>query len=215
MDNNLDARIAQWEKMTAEAPDGMSWFSLGNAYRDANRLEDSAKALQKAIEFDAGLSRAYQLLGQVLIQLSRASEAGRVLTQGYRVAAQRGDVMPQRAMESLLQKLNLPVPEVAKPQPAAMSAAQAGGNTVIDRRTGKPGTKMPDPPMRGKLGKFIFDHYSQETWREWIGMGTKVINEFRLDFSNDEHQKVYEHHMLEWLGISMEEVEEYAKQNAK
>ncbi len=64
--------------------------------------------------------------------------------------------------------------------------------------------------MRGALGKFIYEHYSQETWREWIAMGTKVINELHLDFSNVEHQKVYEQHMMEWLGISAEEIEQYA-----
>jgi Fe-S cluster biosynthesis and repair protein YggX len=37
-------------------------------------------------------------------------------------------------------------------------------------------------------------------------MGTKVINELRLDFSNQEHQVVYEQHMMEWLGISDEDV---------
>ena len=71
---------------------------------------------------------------------------------------------------------------------------------------------MPDPPMRGPVGKFIFAHYSQETWREWIGQGTKVINELRLDFSRPDHQKVYEQHMVEWLGIDMAEVEAFAKQ---
>jgi Fe-S cluster biosynthesis and repair protein YggX len=64
--------------------------------------------------------------------------------------------------------------------------------------------------MRGPLGKFIYDHYSMETWREWIKMGTKVINELRLDFSNDAHGKMYEQHMMEWLGITPEDVAEHA-----
>src|SRR5205085_3616914 len=49
MDSNQ--RIAQWEKMTqADPTNSMGWFSLGSAYRDANRLDDSAKALSKAVE---------------------------------------------------------------------------------------------------------------------------------------------------------------------
>ena len=103
--------------------------------------------------------------------------------------------------------LGLPVPQVeALPQ----AAAPAGADTIIDRRTGQAGTRLPDPPMRGPLGRYIYDHFSQETWRLWIGQGTKVINELRLDFSNTEHQKVYDTQMMEWLGISQEEVDAYA-----
>ncbi|MEE9212382.1 MAG: Fe(2+)-trafficking protein [Phycisphaeraceae bacterium] len=207
MDTN--DRIAQWEKMTQEAPDGMAWFSLGNAYKEADRLEDAAAALHKAVEMDPGLSRAYQVLGQALIALDKADEAGEILARGYSVAAERGDVMPQKAMGSLLEKLGKPVPQTQ----TATSQVELGGDQIIDRRTGRPGTRLPDPPMRGPLGKFIFDHYSQETWREWIGMGTKVINELRLDFSNAEHQKVYEQHMMEWLGVSEEEAAAYAEQS--
>ncbi len=207
MDTN--DRIAQWEKMTQEAPDGMAWFSLGNAYKEADRLEDAAAALHKAVEMDPGLSRAYQVLGQVLIALDKADEAGEILARGYSIAAERGDVMPQKAMGSLLEKLGKPVPQTQ----TATSQVELGGDQIIDRRSGRPGTRLPDPPMRGPLGKFIFDHYSQETWREWIGMGTKVINELRLDFSNAEHQKVYEQHMMEWLGVSEEEAAAHAEQS--
>jgi len=41
-------------------------------------------------------------------------------------------------------------------------------------------------------------------------MGTKVINELRLDFSNDQHQDVYEQYMIEWLQVTREEIDEYA-----
>ncbi|MEX0776795.1 MAG: Fe(2+)-trafficking protein [Phycisphaeraceae bacterium] len=209
---DIEQRIEQWEKMTREAPDDMAWFSLGNAYRDAGRLEEAAEALSKAIAQNAGMSRAYQLRAQVLMQLDRNDEAGAVLTTGYTVAVEKGDVMPQRAMESLLQKLGQPVPEVAK---KVVPPQVAAGDAVMDRKTGQPGTKLPDPPMRGPLGKFIYDHYSQQTWREWIGQGTKVINELRLDFSNQGHQKIYEQHMMEWLGITDEDVAAYAKEQGE
>jgi Fe-S cluster biosynthesis and repair protein YggX len=208
MDTNQ--RIMQWEKMTQADPENsMGWFSLGNAYKDAQRPEDAAAAFKYAIDLDAGLSRAYQLLGQVLIQLGRNEEAGKILADGYRTAAQRGDVMPQRAMGSLLEKLGKPVPAVETQ--AAPAVALDDKNAIIDRRTGKPGQRLPDPPMRGAVGQLIYENFSQETWREWIGMGTKVINELRLDFSNLEHQRVYEQHMLEWLGITPEEIQQYAQ----
>ena len=71
---------------------------------------------------------------------------------------------------------------------------------------------MPDPPLKGPLGEFIYDHFTAETWREWIGMGTKVINELKLDFSNREHQDVYEQQMMEWLGISPEDIKKSAEE---
>jgi Fe-S cluster biosynthesis and repair protein YggX len=207
MDNN--DRIVQWEKMTQADPDNaMGWFSLGNAYKDAHRAEDAAKALNQAVKLDEGLSRGYQLLGQVLIELKRTSEAAAVLTRGYQTAAERGDVMPQKAMGSLLEKIGQPVPKVAVPKTPQADANDP--NTIVDRKTGQPGHRLPDPPMRGPIGKIIFENYSQETWREWIGMGTKVINELRLDFSNPDHQHTYEQHMLEWLSISPEEIQAYA-----
>jgi Fe-S cluster biosynthesis and repair protein YggX len=206
---DVQNRIAQWEKMAKEAPDDMAWFSLGNAYRDAHRLEDAQAALAKAIEFNPGMSRAYQLRAQVLIELNRNDEAGDLLAKGYVTATQKGDTMPQRAMESLLQKLGRPVPQVQVVR-EAVAAVPTGANTVLDRKTGQAGTRMPDPPMRGPLGRYIFEHYSQETWREWIKMGTKVINELRLDFSNPGHAKIYDQHMMEWLGITEEDLTEFA-----
>lgn len=213
MSTTTEERIAQWEQMAREAPDDMAFFSLGNAYKDAERLEDAQGAFAKAIELNPGMSRAYQLRGQVLIKLGRDGEAGPVLTEGYKVAAERGDVMPQKAIGSLLEKVGLPLPKV---QDAAEKKKQveASGDTVLDRRTGQPQNRLADPPMRGPVGKFIYDHFGQQTWNEWIGQGTKVINELRLDFSNDTHQDVYEQHMLEWLQVTREEIDQYAKQNA-
>ena len=205
----LNQRIAQWENMTQEDPaNAMGWFSLGGAYREAERSEDAARCLRKALEIDDGLSRAYQLLAQVLIKENAEDEATDVLTKGYTVAAERGDVMPMRAMGSLLEKLNKPVPSVGAPAPE--EPVDLGDDAVLDRRTGKPGQRLPDPPMRGPVGKFIYDHYSVPTWQDWIGQGTKVINELRLDFSRLDHQNMYDIHMMEWLGFTREEVDEYA-----
>lgn len=214
MSTTTEERIAQWEQMAREAPDDMAYFSLANAYKDADRPEDAQGAFAKAIEMNPGMSRAYQLRGQILIQLGKEAEAGPILTEGYKVAAERGDVMPQKAIGSLLEKIGQPIPQV---QDAAerKKEVEATGDTVLDRRTGKPQTRLPDPPMRGPVGRFIYDHFGQDTWREWIGQGTKVINELRLDFSNDQSQDIYDQYMLEWLQVTREEIDEYAKQAEK
>jgi Fe-S cluster biosynthesis and repair protein YggX len=204
--DTLNQRIEQWEKMAHEDPDNaMGWFSLGNAYKEAERDEEAGRALRKAIELDPAYSRAYQILGQVLIRQQAEPQAIEVLTQGYTVAAEHGDVMPQRAMESLLEKVGAPVPQVETKQAAPVPA---GGDQIMDRRTGKPGTKLTGPPFKGPVGQFIADHYSAETWNEWIAQGTKVINELRLDFSRLDHQNMYDQYMMEWLGFTEAEATE-------
>ena len=205
-----DQRIAQWEQMAREVPDDMAFFSLGNAYKDAERYDDAEAAFAKALQMNQSMSRAYQLRGQVLIKLGREQEAGELLTEGYKVAAGRGDVMPQKAIGSLLEKLGRPRPDVPieKPQPV-----EAHGDMVHDRRTDQPQRRLDGPPMRGPLGKFIYDHFGQDTWQQWIGQGTKVINELRLDFSELQHQDLYDQNMIEWLGVTQEQVDQYAAQS--
>ena len=233
---SLQQRIEQWEKMTREdESNAMGWFSLGSAYREAGDDERAAGALRKAIELDEGFSRAYQLLAQVLIQQQAAEQATAVLTKGYQVAAKRGDVMPMKAMGSLLKKLGAPVPQVKAPassqptatktsgqnepghdgdwnhgtpsQSASTKTSGGGGEGQIrDRRTGEMGTRMTKSPFRGPVGRFIADNYSQETWQAWISQGTKVINELHLDFSHIDHQKIYDQYMMEWLGFTEDEV---------
>ncbi|MEM9415377.1 MAG: Fe(2+)-trafficking protein [Planctomycetota bacterium] len=209
MSNNLEERIAQWEQMCREAPDDMSFLSLGNVYKEADRTEDAAEAFAKAIEHNPQMSRAYHARGQALIKLGREEEAGPLLLTGYEVAAELGEVMPQKSMAALIQKLGLELPEV-EDYNARKQEVEASGDQVLDKRTGQPQNKLPDPPMRGPVGAYIYAHFGQDTWKEWIGMGTKVINELRLDFSNPAHQDVYEQHMLEWLGVTKEEVEGFA-----
>ncbi|MEM7577903.1 MAG: Fe(2+)-trafficking protein, partial [Planctomycetota bacterium] len=195
--SSIDERITQWEKMTREAPDDMAFFSLGSAYREAERFAEAAKAFEQAIEHNAGMSRAYQYLGEAHLKLGNKELAGPTLTKGYAVSAERGDVMPQRSIEAMLGKLGLPLPEVedAEAKRAAVES-ESSGRMVLDKRAGVPQPKLDGPPMRGPVGRYIFAHFGQITWSQWIGQGTKVINELRLDFSKPEHQDLYEEQML-------------------
>ena len=192
--------------MAREAPDDMAFFSLGSAYREAGRLEEAEQALAKALEYNPEMSRAYQLRGQVLMKLGRTDEATPLLQTGYETAAKRGDVMPQKAIGALLEKVGADIPDVQDAEQRKQEV-EAAGDTVLDRRTGQPQARLEDPPIRGPLGRFIYDHFGQDTWRAWIHQGTKVINELRLDFSDPEHQKIYDQHMMEWLQITQDEVD--------
>ncbi len=219
----ITQRIAQFEAMVrpgADPDNDMAWFSLGNAYRDAGRHADAARAYTRSYELNAAMSKAYQLAGQSLIDAGDPKSAARVLTQGYGIAADRGDRMPMKAIGELLATLGEPIPEI-KPQvkpsigPGTGIGAAGAGNArgaagaelagaFICRKTGRPGTRMARPPFRGAVGQWIGDNISMETWTAWIAQGTKVINELRLDLSRDDDAANYDKHMREYLGIDDE-----------
>lgn len=204
---DLDERIRRFEALVAEEPDNdMAVFSLAGAYNQAGRYGDAAETYKKAIAVNPGLSKAYQLAGAALMADQREGEAVEVLTEGFKVAAERGDRMPQQAMGDLLDKLGAPQPVVAKPEASGASAAPPG--SFVCGVTGKPGTKMPKPPFRGPIGAWIQERASKETFDEWIGLGTKIINELKLDLSKDEHDAVYDYAMRGYLGLEDAKYEE-------
>ena len=197
---DINARIAQFENMVqpgADPDNDMAWFSLGKAYADASRHADAANAYLRCTVLNKDMSKAYQLAGQAFIAANQNAQAIEVLTEGYKVAAARGDFMPKKAMGEMLEKLGAPLPAVA----AADTAAALPPGTFICKRTGKAGHQLPRPPMRGAVGQWIYENISKETFDDWIKQGTKVINEMRLDFSRDDHTAIYDQHMYEYLGI--------------
>jgi Fe-S cluster biosynthesis and repair protein YggX len=196
-----DARIAQFEKMAHDDPDNdMAHFSLGNAYLQARRAAEAARSFERCIELNPNMSKAYQLGGQAMIDAGWADKAVVILNKGYEAAAARGDRMPQEAIADLLRRIGREPPRLSAAVEQAAAAVKASG-AFIDRKTGRPGTKLIKPPFRGALGQWIFDNISKETWDAWIGQGTKVINELRLDFSREKDQETYDQYMREFLGI--------------
>lgn len=206
MDQSIDMdavqrRIAQFETMVrpeADPTNDMAWFSLGGAYSDAKRFDDAAKAYAQCIVINPAFSKAYQMQGKALIDAGNTAGAIAILTQGYEVAAKKGDRMPQKAIGELLTQLGVPLPEIKKPE-ARTPGADAG--TMTDRKTGRPGTPLAKPPMRGPIGAWIQANITAETWDAWIRQGTKVINELRLDLSKESDSETYDRHMYEYLGL--------------
>ena len=206
MTADLEQRIAQFKNMAEADPDNdMAHFSLGSALLQAKRPAEAAQAFARCIALNPGMSKGYQLAGQAFLEAGDRALAIEALTQGYRVAAERGDRMPRDAMGELLNKIGAPVPQVAGATTAeATTTSPEKDGAFICRRTGRPGTQLPKPPFRGLLGQKIYETISQETWNAWIGQGTKVINELRLDLSRDEHARIYDQHMIEFLGLEDE-----------
>ena len=201
---DIAQRIAQFENMVREEADptnDMAWFSLGRAYSEAGRPADAAKAFTRCFELNPAMTKAYQLAGDALVAAGETAKAVAVLTEGYKVASDRGDFMPKKSMGDALVKLGAPVPEVAAKQ------VELPPGTFLCTRTGKPGHKLGRPPFKGPIGQWIFDNISKETFDEWIRQGTKVINELRLDLSREQDSQTYDKHMRDYLGIDDELVE--------
>ena len=156
------------------------------------------------------MSKAYQLTGAALIATDQAERAADVLLRGYIVAAERGDLMPKNAMGDMLDQLGVEKPVVEK-----KATGPTPDGSFIDRRTGKPGTQMPRPPFKGAIGEWIHANISKESFDEWIGQGTKVINELRLDLSRDADGETYDAHMREFLGIDDAMYEELTGEKPK
>lgn len=202
---DLAARIAQFENMVQADPENdMAHFSLGSAYAQAERYAEAAESFRRCIALNGMMSKAYQLGGDALMKAGRADEAGELLTRGYVAAASRGDLLPKNAMGAMLKELGKPVPEVAAAAPAKVGGAAGAEGSFVCTRTGKPGHRMTRPPFKGPVGQWIFENISRETFDLWIGQGTKVINELRLDLSRDEDNETYDRHMREYLGIDEE-----------
>ncbi|KAA0213230.1 MAG: hypothetical protein DYG94_14295 [Leptolyngbya sp. PLA3] len=174
----------------------MAYFSLGGAYNQNAQFDKAAAAYIRCTELNPSMSKAYQLAGTALMAAQDVERAKEVLTEGYTVAAARGDLMPQKGIAELLQKLGAPVPEAKKPE----SQAPVGG--FICRKTGRPGRKMVRPPYNTPVGRWIQENIAQETFYDgWLPTGTKIINELRLDLARDPDAAAYDHAMRAYLGI--------------
>lgn len=202
MTASIDDRITQFENMAQADPDNdMAHFSLGSAYLQGGRAPEAARSLLRCIELNPDMSKAYELAGKALVDAGWTDQAIDTLTTGFSVAASKGDLMPRDAIAEQLRGLGQEPPALTAADEA--KAVELSGAFVCSR-SGRPGTQLPDPPMRGPLGEWIHANISQETWQAWIGQGTKVINELRLDFSRDADQTAFEQHMCEYLGIDPE-----------
>lgn len=198
--SEIDERIARFQKMTeADPANELGHFSLGRALLEAGRAAEAAVSFRRVLELNPGMSKAYQHLAESLVESGQRSDAVETLHRGLQQARARGDMMPARAMEALLQELGEPLPAGEDRQAVASESASSGGFRC--RRCGA-GEEMAHPPMRGPLGEEIRNAICGACWREWIGMGTKLINELRLDLREPSAQDVYDRHMKDFLGLN-------------
>ena len=183
--NDLQDRIARFENMaTADPTNDMAHFSLGSAYFDADRFAEAVTSFATCIQLNSDMTRAMELSGSALLQLGKTEEAKTQLLKGYEQAASRGERRVQDAIAEILKEASIDIPTVESSSPEAPR-----------------GKTLEEPPLPGAIGQWIFENVDVDKWNAWIGQGTKVINELRLDFSRAEDQKSFESYMVEFLGI--------------
>lgn len=193
-------KIDRLQRLTESDPsDEMAHFSLGGALLEAGRAQEAGPYLQRVLALNSQNSKAYELLGKVQIATGHRDHAVRTLTDGYRVAHRRGDRMPMQAMEKLLAELGVQPPVLGEKKESSAAAPGTGGFTC--RRCGGGGPKLKERPFKGELGEKILATVCESCWKEWVGMGTKVINELRLPMFDPQAQEMYDRHMREFLLI--------------
>jgi Fe-S cluster biosynthesis and repair protein YggX len=66
-----------------------------------------------------------------------------------------------------------------------------------------------NPPFEGKLGVFIYENISKESWNLWIDLQMKIINEYRLDLSNKNDKESLFSQMIAFLNLPSKEIKNF------
>jgi Fe-S cluster biosynthesis and repair protein YggX len=195
---DVNTRIEQFKKMAGDDPNNeLGHFSLGRAYLDAGMDDGAIASFARVLEINANMSRTYQLLALALVRKGQKELAIEQLSKGVRVAQARGDMMPRNEMLKMLEELGESAPDMKPAEPDR----PVGAEEVFCARCGRIGARLKSPPFRNEQGKRIQEKICQPCWREWVAMGTKVINELRLPLADPQAQRVFDQHMMEFLNL--------------
>ncbi len=69
-------------------------------------------------------------------------------------------------------------------------------------RCAKLGSELPGlqfPPLKGALGRRIYESISEEAWNQWLRHSTLIINEYRLNPAEPEAQRVLKEQLEKFL----------------
>jgi len=58
-------------------------------------------------------------------------------------------------------------------------------------RLGEESEGLERAPFKGELGQRIYDNVSQQAWRAWLEHSKMLINEFRLDLTSEQGQRLW------------------------
>jgi Fe-S cluster biosynthesis and repair protein YggX len=63
--------------------------------------------------------------------------------------------------------------------------------TVQCVKLGREAEGLERPPIKGEIGQRIFDNVSKDAWRSWLEHSKMLINEYRLDLTSEQGQKIW------------------------
>jgi len=64
-------------------------------------------------------------------------------------------------------------------------------NTVQCVKLGREAEALDRPPIKGDVGQKIFENVSKEGWKMWLEHSKMLINEYRLDLTSEQGQKIW------------------------
>lgn len=60
---------------------------------------------------------------------------------------------------------------------------------------------LSEAPLKGPIGRIILENVSEQAWLDWVEAEIKIINEERLDLSEESAQTRLFKAMVEYLGL--------------
>jgi Fe-S cluster biosynthesis and repair protein YggX len=200
--SQIQERIAQFKKMTADDPDNeLGHFRLGQLYSEANEWEEAVFSFERTLELTPQFSKVYQLMGTALLKLNKKETAVEAWTKGWTIADERGDKMPRDEMAKLLREAGAKVPEVERVvnNDGPDTGFRCQRPTCMAGRSAMP---LARPPIQGELGVRIHQEICTDCWNDWFkNYSVKVINELRIDLSTEHGQGEYDKYMRGFLGF--------------
>ena len=64
-------------------------------------------------------------------------------------------------------------------------------HSVYCVKLGKEAEGLEKPPFKGELGQKLFENVSKVAWRNWLEHSKMLINEFRLDLTSEQGQRIW------------------------
>lgn len=58
-------------------------------------------------------------------------------------------------------------------------------------KLGREAEGLDKPPLKGEVGKRLFENVSKEAWKAWLEHSKMLINEFRLDLMSETGQRIW------------------------
>lgn len=196
--SDATARLDHFRKMANDDPNNeVGHYSLGKAYLEAGQHDNAIASFNRVIQLNPNIARVYHLLAEALLAQGKETAAIEQLGKGVVIAHTHSDMTPRDEMMRILRQLQAPIP----PLPKAELAQPIQANQVHCSRCNRVAMKLAAPPFHNAQGDEIYAKICHPCWQEWIGMGTKVINELRLAMNEPAAHKIYDQHMYEFLNL--------------